>query len=851
MSSLNVSSDAKEKYFSVVTATGTAPVRFDQITDRNRELCVGSNYGRRLTYIECRIEQVTQKVVERFVFGMSTHDIDMLTVSVCASMSSYHRDYTDLAARIVVNDLHKNTSANFLSTMNSVGKERLSDDFLLVVARAGDQISEYICYERDYNFTYFGIQTMQRSYLMRARVEPGSLAVARTIERPQHTYMRVALGICCVMADGRGHAMAENDFQDCLERAFNVYDCLSSQRLTHASPTMFNAGGRRAQLSSCFLFNTDDDLESLLQVDKDACMVSRWAGGVGISLTPVRAEGAVIRSTGGRSGGLRDLIVKFNASQRYVQQGGLRPGAFALYLETWHSDIFTFIEMGRFKGGGVNAPDLKYALWVSDLFMEAVKAELADSSQGDWHLFSPDVAPGLDKCHGEEFRALYSKYVCENKFSRVVKASEIVKSWYRTVAEKGNPYVLFKDHINNKSNLSHYATIASSNLCAEIIIPSIVSKDCPEKNEYGVCNLAALPLASFMLRDGDSGDSGSLLACRIDWKALWDAAGTAVRNLDSIIDINFYPVEACRRSNFIHRPVAVGVIGLADVFLELNLEYGSSAAQDIDAAIHAVIYHGAMHASSVLGRLRGNFGSFPGSAAQRGLLQPDLWVAQGHLGSCWEDSVALTTGGFLSSSSWASLRSDCSQFLRNGYVTADMPTATSSQVTGQNECFEPYTANLYTRKTLAGEFTLLNPHLLRRLEALGLWDEQMRSSIVLASGSVQNISRVPGSIRRMFRTARELDQRVITEHAASRNPFLSQTQSLNYYFGEPVLEDALSVLMLGWERGLTTGSYYMHTQPATGAFSGGVGEGGGGGGGGGSLKKIREPCPAECDSCAV
>jgi ribonucleoside-diphosphate reductase alpha chain len=1133
-----------------------APVRFDAITDRNQVLCSAA-YGRSLDYVEKLLPAITQEVVRRFKNGMTTHDLDMLTAAVCAAQSTRHQDFSDLAARIIVSDLQKRTATSFVETVrrldaavNAEGLNisRLHPEFVGIAERAAAEIDRRIDFARDFRFTCFGIQTMLRSYLLR---EAGQGTA--TVERPQHTYMRVALALCVGQPDRGGHQAPEDLFRERLERAFEVYDLLSTQRLTHASPTMFNAGTKHSQLSSCYLLGVDDDLNVLLQVDKDAGMISKWAGGIGVCLTRMRAEGALIKSTGGKSSGLRRYIVKLNSGQLYVNQGGLRPGAYALYLETWHADIFTFLEMGRFKGVAVNAPDLKYALWVNDMFMEAVVEEVrvkgalargepvdekVAAAAGNWYLFSPDRAPGLDQAYGDEFRALYRRYVEEKRYERVVKASAVMTEWFKTVAQKGNPYILFKDHINRKSNLSHYRTITNSNLCvsgetriltdagqlpigdladqevrvwnggewsavtvrqtaraaalvrvvlnngaaldctpehkfydfrgaehragalapgtrlekasawpvvdggvpfahaythglytadghlhrgrpaiqlygdkqallddprfeinegspglyvdddlerttvflppglppkftvpvnaslesrlrwfegfcdgdacvarngsslalqawsteldflrqvrlmlqtmgcdpnitggrparvarirerdytcretwrllvngtdlwtliglgfaparldfaggappnrdarrfaqvvsvtpleetaptycfteplrsrgvfegvlagncAEITIPCFYEEGKEDEAEYGTCNLGAIPLASFVVPDARADNPGRV---RVDWQALITAAGVAVRNLDNVIDINFYPVEACRRSNMKHRPVALGVMGLADVLAKFRYAYGSPEARALDRALHAAVYYGAMAASSRLGEERGNFASFEGSAAQRGLLQPDLWVECGHLdadGSSWEAEVAGTTGGALAPEDWAGLRARCSKFLRNSYVTADMPTATSSQATGQNECFEPFTSNLYTRKTLAGEFTLLNPHLLAELEALGLWDEEMRRALIASAGSVQGIARVPADLRRRYRTARELDQRLLTLHAKARNPFLSQTQSLNYYFGEPLLRDALTVLVKGWQEGLTTGCYYMHTQPAAGS----------------------------------
>ena len=815
----------------------SAPADFDAVTQRNAELC-SESYGRPLAHARENLEALTGEVRAQFRTGMTTRELDKLTIAVCAGHSARHRDYSDLAARITVSDLHKTTPPTFVEAARRLGGGggRLSEEMGEIAERAAEAIEARLDYRLDYSYTHFGIQTMLRSYLLREA--EGDRA---TVERPQHAHMRVALGVRVAQPDRDGHRASEEEFQARLAEAFEVYELLAARRLSHASPTVFNAGTRHPQHSSCYLLRADDDLESLLQVCKDAGMISKWAGGVGIGLSKVRAEGAPIRSTGGASSGLSRYVALLNACQLYVNQGGLRPGAYALYLEPWHADIFSFLELGRVKGhSGANAPDLKYGLWVPDLFMETLQAEL-EGGDGDWPLFCPDSAPGLDEVHGGEFRALHRRYVREGRQARVVKASEIVTEWFKTVAQRGNPYVLFKDHINAKSNLSHVQTISHSNLCAEITIPSRYEAGRPDEAEYGVCNLAALPLASFLVEGGEGGR-----ALGVDWAALAAAAAAAVRNLDAVIDLNFDPTPACRRSNHRHRPVAVGVAGLADVFARLGLVYGSWGACAIDAAIHATIYYGATQASRELAVRKGAFATFPGSATSRGQLQPDLWVAAGHLAPQWESRLSETTDGFLSQAGWAQLRNEVRKGVRNAYVTADMPTATSSQAAGQNEAFEPFTTNLYTRKTLAGDFAVLNAHLVRELEARGLWTEDLRLALLAAGGSVQEIEAVPADLRRLFRTAREIDQRLLTRHAAARNPFLSQTQSLNYYFGAPVLSEVLPVLMEGWKAGLTTGSYYIHTVPAAGAQNAALlRRPGSGGAAAKSGAEAAEPAPAE------
>ncbi len=800
----------------VIKRDGTrAEVRFDKITDRNATLCESKRCGRPLTYLRARLSAITQKIAQGAVCGMSTHDLDMLSARTCVAMTSHHQDYGALAARIYISDMHKRTPSDIMDMCRKV--TRLSDEYRAIVARAEAEIMAHVDHDRDYLFDYFGIHTMLRSYVMRD-------SAGTAVERPQFAYMRVALTTTVCQPDFDG-ALAQPDvFAERLALAFQVYDLLSTHRIVHASPTMFNSGAKHQQLASCNLLAVDDDLATLLQVEKDAQMMSKWGAGIGINITPMRAAGQVIQSTGGVSTGIHRYIVKLEGAQLYVNQGGRRPGAYAVYLETFHADILTFLELGRLTGGCVpNAPDLKYAMWINDMLMEAFEeeetvrymlsqGEYVDPARvataGDWYLFSPDTAPNLDEVHGEEFRKLYTRYVEEKRYTQVVKSSLVLTEWFKTIAQRGTPYTLFKDHINAKSNLSHVRTIRSSNLCGEITIPSWHDEGKSDEAEYGVCNLGAVPLSTFV--------SGVWPNIVVDWVGIAEAAGVLVRNLDHTIDVSYYPEEANRRSSFRHRAIAVGTIGLADVLAKHRIGYGTAKARALDAALHAAVYFGAMLMSTKLGAELGNFDSFEGSASQRGLLQPDMWVRSGHLDPNWEAAIEATTGGFLTPTKWAELRASARVNLRNSYVTACMPTATSSQNVAQNECFEPYTANLYSRKTLAGEFPIIVRYLIDELVELGLWDDTMRRDLIENDGSVQNIARIPADIRRRYRTARELDQRVLTHHAAARNPFLSQTQSLNYYFSEAKLEDALSVLLLGWKLGLTTGSYYMHMQAAVG-----------------------------------
>lgn len=770
-------------------------MELSQIQDRYSSLC--GTGGPPLPHAERFISTLAASLYSQNLLSWS--DVDSYAARLCADKSAQHPEFNALAVRIAVNALHSHTSASLSSTITALESvtdasgvccSRLSPEFVQIVKRA--QVDCYLQHSRDYQFTYFGFKTMCETYMLTG-------PSGAPIERPQHAYMRVALMLSMGQSDRKGHLADDNVFDSRLKRAIEVYELLSSHRLTHASPIMFNIGTLHPQLASCFLLSVEDCLESMLETDKNLGVLSKWAGGAGVCLSFIRKKGSLVRSTGGAAGGVRAYAAKLNSSQLYVNQGGRRPGAFALYVEIWHADIFDFLEMGRFDSFPPNAVDVKLGLWVNDMFMECLIDELQGGSK-KWYLFCPLAAPGLALVHGDEFRSLYNRYVGEKRYCAAVSASSVMKAWFHTVVQKGNPYILFKDHINAKSNLSHIATIVCSNLCSEITVPAICGGASPE---YGTCNLAAIPLGSFIIQSKS-----------LDWHGLMAAAGVAVENLDNAIELCFYPDNASKRSNFRHRPLAIGVIGLADVFAELGLSFGDEMAVRLDQAIHAIIYYGAMVASSRLGRLLGNFPSFDGSAAQQGFLQPDLWVRQGHLALDWADEIESTTGGFLTSSMWSDLRNTCQSYLRNSYVTADMPTATSSQVTGQNECFEPFTSNLYTRTTRAGRYTLLNRHL---CTALGSnWSTDIVDSLLQHNGSIQQLTALPPSVRRLFRTVRELDQSCLLSHAVARNPFLSQSQSLNYYFNTPNFSNVLSLLVKGWIKGITTGSYYIHFQPACG-----------------------------------
>jgi ribonucleoside-diphosphate reductase alpha subunit len=824
------------------------PVRFDLITERNEDLRSNLDYGPELAAVDCL--SITADVVRRFRNGMTTRELDAETAAVCIQRATNHGDNEWLAARIYISDLHKRTPPSLQAMTAAIrgaaraGALRLSEEYQAIVARASAAIDKRLDARRDYRFRFFGYQTIARSYLLRAspRDSESSLLDTQLMERPQHMYMRIALGIFVCQPDGRGHEAPEEEFERRLEAAFTFYDALSLQLVSNATPTMLNAATRVAQMSSCFQLAAGDDLATMFDTAKTSGLCSKWGGGVSVWLHSVRARGSLILSTGGRSDGLQRYIKILNDIQVYANQGGNRPGAFAVYLATEHADIFDFLRLPRLKGEealkAINAPDLKYALWVSDAFMEALEAELddaervasggaADPSAGEWYLFSPDEAPGLHLVYGDEFRALRAKYIAEGRYRLRTTTKEIILEAFKTWSQVGNPYVMFKDHVNRKSNMMNVAPICSSNLCTEIIIPSWTDFDAPlfetfrrgaaprppseVLGEFGVCNLATLILEHYLKAGASSGEQ------TVDHAALMSAAALEVNALNRVIDLNSTASAECRRSNQRHRPVGVGVMGLADVLARLKLCYGEPRAQGVARAIAAAVYYGALSESARIAETDGPYETFAGSPVSQGRLQPDLWVETGHLAADWETEIETLTNGVLKPAHWAALRAQCMRGVRNAYVTAYPPTATTSNIVRQNESFEPFTSGMYTRRTQAGEFVIPNPHLIRELEELGVWDEQMRRALLSADGSVQGIDRVPADVKRRFRTARELHPSLTILMAKAMAPFVCQSMSMNLFLSEPDLPKILRFLVEGWRAGLKTGMYYCHTSPATGA----------------------------------
>ncbi|KAL9711307.1 ribonucleotide-diphosphate reductase subunit rnr1 [Leucoagaricus gongylophorus] len=731
-------------------------VQFDKITSRIEKLC----YGLDTNYVD-PIE-VTQKVVQGVYHGVTTVELDNLAAETAAYLTTKHPDYAVLAARIAISNLHKETKKtfsqvisdlyNYLNPKNGRPAGMISKEIYDIVMTHADTLNSTIIYTRDFNYNYFGFKTLERSYLLRIN--------GRVAERPQHMIMRVAVGI---------HG---ND----LDRVIETYNLMSERYFTHASPTLFNAGTPHPQLSSCFLVcMKDDSIEGIYDTLKNCAMISKTAGGIGLSIHCIRATGSYIAGTNGYSNGIVPMLRAYDATARYVDQGGnKRPGAFAIYLEPWHADIFEFLDLRKNHGKEeVRARDLFYALWIPDLFMKRVEAGQ------EWSLFCPNEAPGLQDTWGAEFEALFEKYEKEGRQRKTIPAQKLWYAILEAQIETGGPFMVYKDHANSKSNQKNLGTIKSSNLCTEIIEYSS-----PE--ETAVCNLASLALPSFITNG------------KYDFKKLHDVTKVVANNLNRIIDINFYPVPEARRSNMRHRPIGIGVQGLADTFMALRMPFDSPEARLLNIQIFETIYHGALEASSEMATRDGTYETYEGSPASQGQLQYDLW--------------SVTPTGLWD---WTSLKQRIAHTgLRNSLLVAPMPTASTSQILGFNECFEPYTSNIYTRRVLAGEFQVVCPWLLRELVGLGLWDDNMKNMIIAHNGSVQEIPTIPKDVKAIYKTVWEISQKKVLDLAADRGPFICQSQSLNVHLQSPTLGQLTSMHFYGWKKGLKTGMYYLRTRPA-------------------------------------
>jgi len=735
-------------------------VHFDKITARIMKL----SYGLKVDSDD--IIEISKKVIQGIYNNVTTTELDNLAAETSASFTTVHPDFAVLAARIAVSNLHKNTSKSF-----SVVAEQLynyidpktqekaplySDDVYAIVKENADRIDSALIYERDYHFDYFGFKTLERSYLLRT---DGKIA-----ERPQHMFMRVAIGI----------------HKTDIDAAIETYNLMSEKWFVHATPTLFNAGTPKPQMSSCFLLSMkEDSIDGIFETLKRCAVISQSAGGIGLNIHNIRATGSYIKGTNGVSNGIIPMLRVFNDTARYVDQGGgKRKGAFAIYLETWHADIFDFLDLRKNHGKEeMRARDLFPALWVSDLFMKRVE------ENGNWSLFCPHEAKGLEELYGAAFEAEYVRYEEEGKARKTIPARELWNAILEAQIETGTPYILYKDAANEKSNQKNLGTIKCSNLCTEII-------EYTAPDEVAVCNLASISLPRFV--EGK----------QFDFQKLYEISKIITRNLNKVIDGNYYPLPEAENSNKRHRPIGIGVQGLADAFMLLRLPFESEEAAVLNRNIFETIYFGAMEASMELAKENGAYETYPGSPLSEGKFQFDLW------------NVTPTDRW-----NWEGLRKQVLEHgVRNSLLLAPMPTASTSQILGNNECFEPYTSNVYNRRVLSGEFVVVNKHLLKDLVELGLWNDAMKNRLIAANGSVQNINEIPQELKEIYKTVWEIKQRSIIDLASDRGAYICQSQSLNLFVDSPNFAKLTSMHFHAWRKGLKTGMYYLRTKAAADAI---------------------------------
>ncbi len=738
------------------------PVMFDKITDRIKKLCYGLND---------RVDavKVAMRVIEGLYDGVTTSELDNLAAETAASMTISHPDYAQLAARIAISNLHKNTNKSFSETMNEMyhyvnprtNQEAplLSEEVHNVIQENSEFLNSHIIYNRDFNYDYFGFKTLERSYLLKIN--------GKIVERPQHMLMRVSVGI---------HL---ND----LESVIETYDLMSKKFFTHATPTLFNAGTPKPQMSSCFLLTMkDDSIDGIYDTLKQTAKISQSAGGIGLAIHNVRATGSYIRGTNGTSNGIVPMLRVFNDTARYVDQGGgKRKGSFAIYLETWHADIFDFLDLKKNTGKEeMRARDLFFAMWTSDLFMKRVEAD------STWTLMCPNECPGLDNVYGDEFEALYTSYEAQGKGRKTVKARELWEKILESQIETGTPYMLYKDAANRKSNQKNLGTIRSSNLCTEIM-------EYTSADEVAVCNLASISLPMFV-------ENG-----KFNHELLFNVTKRVTRNLNKVIDRNYYPVIEAENSNMRHRPVGLGVQGLADAFIMLRMPFTSDEAKQLNQDIFETLYFAAVTASMELAKQEGPYSSYEGSPISKGEFQHNLWnIKDEELSGRWD---------------WAGLRKEVlANGVRNSLLVAPMPTASTSQILGNNEAFEPYTSNIYTRRVLSGEFIVVNKHLLNDLVERGLWNETLKQEIMRHNGSVQNIESVPQDLKELYKTVWEMSMKDIIDMSRQRGYFIDQSQSLNLFMQDANYAKLTSMHFYAWKSGLKTGMYYLRTKAAVDAI---------------------------------
>jgi len=716
-------------------------MKFDNITNRIKNLTYELSEN-------CDSSKVAQQVASSLYDGITVQEIDTLSAEICVGMITSDPDYETLATRITASNIQKVCPNNFHIAMKKLAKAGIVTE---EVARIAGRVRDDIDTKRDYDFGYFGLKTLEKSYLQRL---DGVL-----METPQYMFMRVAIGI---------HG---EDIDSVLE----TYDKMSQGMFIHATPTLFNAGTPRPQMSSCFLIaNKEDSINGIYGTLTECAQISKWAGGIGMHIHDVRANKSRIRGTNGQSDGIIPMLRVFNATARYVNQAGRRKGSIAVYLEPWHADIMEFLEL-RLNQGDEEARcrDLFSALWIPDLFMKRVE------ESGNWSLFCPDKAPGLSDAVGEEFEALYTKYEEEGRATATVPAADVWKAILKSQTETGTPYMLYKDACNQKSNQKNLGVIKSSNLCTEIL-------EFTDKDETAVCNLASIALPKYVDPETKT----------FDYEKLHEVTKTVTKNLNRVIDRNFYPVETARKSNMRHRPIGLGVQGLADVFILCRHAFDSDEAKEINARIFETMYHAALEASSELAEVDGPYETFEGSPASQGVLQFDMWEGETKLHYDWD----------------ALKERIKEKGLRNSLLMAPMPTASTAQILGNNECFEPYTTNIYLRRTLAGEFVIVNKHLVDDLKEIGLWSKDMKDLMVKAGGSIQNIVDIPNEIKKLYRTVWEIKMKDVIDMAADRGRFIDQSQSMNLFMESPTMSKLSSMHMYSWKKGLKTGMYYLRSK---------------------------------------
>ena len=743
----------KDNSFCVIKRNGNKEeVSFDKVTRRLKKLCYGLNK-------EINPTIIAQKVCSQIYNNVTTIELDELSAQLCISMITKNLDYGKLASRIIISNNHKSTSPSFSETIyllkNNKDKNNnicplVSDELYQIVMNNKDKLNNILNYENDYLFDYSGYKTLEKAYLMKIK--------GKVVERIQHLFLRVSIGI---------HG-------DDLKSAVKSYELMSDKFFTHATPTLFHSGTPRPQLASCFLLGMEDSVKGIYKSISDCAEISAGAGGIGLSIGKIRSKNSYIRGVNGSSNGIIPLCRVLNECARHINQAGKRPGCISVYIEPHNVEILEFLELRKNTGSeSERARDLFLALMISDLFMKRV------NSNEEWSLFDSDECKGLDECYGEEFEKLYLKYEDENKYRKKIPARKIWNYILTSQIETGTPYILFKDNINKKNNQSNIGVIKNSNLCAEILEYS-------DDKEYAVCTLASISLPNFV-EDNKT----------FNYDKLIEVVGVLVNNLNKVIDVNYYPVPETKLSNNRHRPIGIGVQGLADVYFKLGLPFESSEANEVNTKIFETIYYGAMLKSCELAKIDGHYSTFKGSPLSEGKFQFDLWNIKP------SDKY-----------DWNNLREEIIKYgVRNSLCVALMPTASTSQILGNNECFEPITSNIYTRRTVAGDFVVINKHLVNDLVKLNLWDEEMKNKIVENNGSVQNIEEIPKNLKELYKTVWEMKQKSLIDQAIARGPFICQTQSMNLFFEEPNQNTLSSAFFYGWRNGLKTGSYYIRTRP--------------------------------------